>query len=617
LRPTRLIPALVISLLLLSIFAKPVIASQGCGINLVPSPTVVNYPSDRVPEPSTLNFAEVVDVNYTSASVNQTMTVQYLDGSQWKNLQSFTGNFVGFTETYVGLNSAWARLGTNELRVVSGSCTTGIASFTFQPDPNGPHLDLAVYAVLALALALFTILGGRIGWKKFALVALAVYVAISPWTGQRYDVYFLLSSGIRILQHVNPFDPGSPPLYPGGLKWAFPPLYPVYSALSFLVYQGLTGAPLPSTTALTYPGWLTAGYNVWLAYVPAGLPVLVFLLKLPMVGSAIATGFLLRKMTGKESAAVSWVANPLVILVAAVWGQLDPIATLLSVASLYYFQKGNEYRAYLLASFGAAVKIWPILVIPIFLVVSLRRSGLSAFKPLAATLPALLVSLGFYALYENPIQSLYVLAFARGIPTFSGALSVNGLTWQQALFLIGSPPVPVFLFVGIPLYAVILGWVYWKKETDVPKVLTIFVLIFYLTYNYVNPQYFYWILPLLILRGKRVARIVFTALPLAYLASAYNIFYFVSPTLLPNELGFGASIVEQLKVAFFYNSPAVFIVIAGVVPTVAYLTLLNFETRGGSHETQSGQVLDAPTSVRGAGEGGYALNHADFLKKAN
>jgi len=246
---------------------------------------VVNYPSDQVPEPGALNFAEVVDVNYTSAFVNQTMTLQYLNGSQWKNLESFTGNSVGFTEINVGLNSAWARLWTNELRVVAGACTSGTASFTFQPDLNGPRLDLAVYAVLALALALFVVLGGKIGWKRFALVALAAYVAVSPWTGQRYDVYFLLSSGIRVLQHVNPFDPGTSPLYPGPLKWAYPPLYPLYSALSFLIFQGLTGADLPSATALTYPGWLTSVYNVYLAYVPGNLPILVFLLKVPMAVS--------------------------------------------------------------------------------------------------------------------------------------------------------------------------------------------------------------------------------------------------------------------------------------------------------------------------------------------
>ena len=584
-KPTKLIPALIIPLLVLSITTRPVFASPACGIELVLSPNVVNYPSDQVPEPGALNFAEVVDVNYTSAFANQTMTLQYLNGSQWKNQQSFSANSVGFTEINVGLNSAWARMGTNELRVVAGSCTSGTATFTFQSDLNGPRLDLAVYAVLALALAIIVVLGGKIGWKRFALIALAAYVAISPWTGQRYDVYFLLSSGIRMLQHVNPFDPGTPPLYPGPLKWAYPPLYPLYSALSFLIFQGLTGAALPSTMALTWPGWLTSVYNVYLAYVPSNLPILVFLLKLPMVGAAIATGFLLKRMTGKESSAVFWVANPLVILVAALWGQLEPIVALLAVTSLYYYEKGNEFRAYSLASFGAAVKVWPILLIPIFLVVAGRRRGLSALKPVVAVLPALLVSLVAYALFENPVQSLFLLAYARGIPTFAGAFTVNGLTWQQVLFVLGSPPVPVFLFIGIPSYAAMLGWAYWKRETDVVKLLTLFILVFYLTYNYVNPQYFYWILPLLLLRGKRLAVAVFTLLPVAYVAISYNLFYFISPALLPDYFVYGASIVEQLKLAWFYQTTWFFVLASGVVPTAAYIWLLRRELRSGDVRT--------------------------------
>jgi len=304
-----------------------------------------------------------------------------------------------------------------------------------------------------------------------------------------------------------------------------------------------------------------------------------------MVGAAIATGFLLRRMTGKESSAILWVSNPLVILVAAVWGQLDPIATLLAVASLYYFQKGNEYRAYLLASFGAAVKVWPILMIPIFLVVSGRRNGLSALKPLAAVLPALLVSLAVYALYESPLQSLFLLAYARGIPTFAGAFTVNGLTWQQVLYVLGSPPVPVFLFLGIPLYAAILGWAYWRRESDVVRLLTLFILVFYLTYNYVNPQYFYWILPLLLLRGKRLAAAVFTILPVAYVALSYNLFYFISPSLLPDQFAFGASIVEQLKLAWFYQTTWFFVLVSGVIPTAAYIWLLRRELRPGDVRT--------------------------------
>jgi len=560
--------------LILVIGAGPAYAKVGCGIGLSVQPPVVNYPSNGLPPGGGLTFSEILDANYTSNFVNQTLKIQYLNGSQWTDLQSFTGNSVGFTEVNVGLNSAWTRFGENYVRVESGSCTSDVTSFAVRYDPSAVGLDVASYPAVILLILLFLRLGKQLGWKRFVIPAAAVYLVLAPWTGQRYDIYFLLSSGIRILQHVNPFSPGIPPAYPSPLKWAYPPLYALYSAFSFLVYQGLTGSPLPSVEALTYPGWLTATYSVFLAYVPPTLPVLVFLLKLPMIASAVLTGLLLKRMTGSESSAILWLANPLVILVAAVWGQLDPMATLFAIASVYFFQRGKEYHAYLFASLGAAVKVWPALLIPIFLVVSLRRTGLKASKPLVAVAPALLITVALYALYGNPLQSLFVLAHARGIPTFAGAFSVNGLTWQEILFVLGSPPVPLFLYVGIPLYAATLALAYWKKEGDVVKLLLISVLIFFLTYNYVNPQYFYWILPLLMLQRRRLATLVFTALPLVYMVFAYNIFYFVSPAILPNEFALGASIVEQLKVSFFYNTKPLLVFVAGLVPSAAYLVLL-------------------------------------------
>jgi hypothetical protein len=369
----------------------------------------------------------------------------------------------------------------------------------------------------------------------------------------------------------------------------------LYSALAFLAFQVLTGAALPSVGALTWPGWLTSGYNVFQAFVPPTLPILVFLLKLPMVASAILTGLLLRRMTRNDSAVLWWAANPLVILVAAVWGQIDPIATLLALASLYYFERGKEYHAYLFASLGGAVKIWPALVIPIFLVISVKRSGLKTIRPLIAVLPSLILSFAVYGLCGNPLQSLFTMAYARGIPTFAGAFSVNGLTWQELLLVLKSPPVPLFLFVGIPLYAIILARAYKRGETDVAKLLTVFILIFFLTYNYVNPQYFYWILPFLMLQRKRFATIAFTALPLVYMFFAYNVFYFVSPALLPDEFAFGASVLDQMKVAFFYQTPSVFVLVASVMPTVVYVLILYRELK----DRRSAAVPRAPGSAAG------------------
>jgi hypothetical protein len=578
-KPSRTAAGIII-LALLSLAASPTMAeAQGCGISLAIGSDRIGYPSGSIPPPGSTTFGQIFDVNYSLTFSNSTMLVEYLNGSSWLTVGTFSANEVGFTEATYGLSTSWVHFGSNSVRVQSGGCASNVSTFSVSYDPSAWEVDLSIYALLAaLVIALFFV-GKRLGWKRFLILAIPIYLALSPFTGQRYDIYFLLSSGIRVLQHVNPFDPGNPPLYPSALKWAYPPLYPLYSSFSFLVYQLLTGAALPPITALTWPGWLTSTYNVWLAYMPSSLPVLVLLLKLPMVASAMLTGFLLKKVTGEEHAAIWWVANPLVILVAAVWGQLDPIATLLAVGSLYYLQQDKEPQAYLLASFGAAIKVWPALMVPIMLVISAKKRGLAALKPALAVLPAVVTTVLLYESYGNLVNSLFVFVYARGIPTFAGAFTVNGLTWQEILFVMNSPPLPLFLAVGIPAYAAMLFWIYRKGDSNAAKWTVVSIMIFFLTYNYVNPQYFYWVLPFLILQGRRLARLAFTVLPLAFMALSYNVFYFVSPSVLPNYFALGSSIAEQLKLSYFYQTTWFFVVVAGIIPTVAYGLMLLAELR--------------------------------------
>ena len=250
-----------------------------------------------------------------------------------------------------------------------------------------------------------------------------------------------------------------------------------------------------------------------------------------------------------------------------------------AVASLYAFEKRRPYHAYLFASLGAAIKVWPVLLIPLFFVVEMRKNHIETLKHLLAILPAFLLTGAIYALYGDPIQSMLVLINARGLPTFGGALSVNGLTWQELLSLIGSPPIPFFLLFGVPIFILILYHMYSSRDEDVLKWLVVSILVFYLTYNYVNPQYFYWIVPFLMLQRRRLATAAFSILPLVYMAVTYNIFYFVSPGLLRDEYVIGASIFEQMKLSFFYQSSTFLGVLAGAVPTVAYLYLLYRELK--------------------------------------
>ena len=71
----------------------------------------------------------------------------------------------------------------------------------------------------------------------------------------------------------------------------------------------------------------------------------------------------------------------------------------------------------------------------------------------------------------------------------------------------------------------------------------------------------------------------FSLIPILYMALAYNIFYFVSPAILPVVSSLGASIAEQLKVSTFSQTPDVSSYAGPLVPTLAYVWLLYHEVR--------------------------------------
>lgn len=572
---------------------------QGCGLAIAASPSVVNYPSGTLPSGSQVSFGETVDLNYSSAFLNSTITIQYYAGGGWRTYGVVAGNNVGYSRTYFPLLAQRATFGSNSLRATSSGCVSNTATFAVVSNPSADFLAVAAYACVGVASGLFLFAGLRMSRRWFLVAAAVVYLAVSPFTGQRYDVYFLIASGIRLLQHVNPFNPGIPPIYPGAYKWAFPPLYVPFGSLSFLLYQAVTHSPLPAASALTPASWYTSMFDVWEGFVAPNMPVLVSLLKLPIVVSALAAGVLLSRMTKSASVLVFWLANPLVILVGAVWGTLDPIATVLALCAVYLFQRGKENHAYLLASMGAAVKIWPALLIPLFVAVDIRKDGIRGLKPLLWVLPSVLLSALIYAGSGSVGDSLYTLIYARSIPTFGAAFTVNGLTWQQLLHFWNAPAVPIFLALGVPAYLLVVGWVYYKRERDMVKWTVVTLLVVFLTYNYVNPQYFVWILPFLILQGRKVAVAVFTALPLILVALSYNIFYFVSPAILPNYFTVGASVADQLKVVAFNETTWLFLLLSGVAPTAFYLALLLHELRPRRYGSWRGLLLRSTKDEEG------------------
>jgi|BEDMetMinimDraft_2_1075160.scaffolds.fasta_scaffold00758_3 hypothetical protein len=566
---------------------------QNQQLHLGLEPAHLAYPTS-LPEKG-YTFSELFFVNYSTTLAGRIITIQYYNDSAWWNLTSFAGNSIGFTQVYVPVTAYWAHTGENTLRAVSSVYVSNTVTLEVGENAGGFEFDGALYAVLIMLTLVCILLADRVNPKKFFLIMLSVYLLISPFTGQRYDMYFLITSGIRVLDHVNPFDPGQPPAYPYPLKWAYPPLYPLYSALSFLVYSWFTHTSIPSTSATVYPGYYTAVYSVWRGYVTPIMPLLVFLLKIPMILSYAAIYMVLSSHVGERTAIKQWAANPLALLICAVWGQLDPIAVALALLSLDSYTKGKTHYAYLYAALGGAVKLWPAVLIPIYLAQTVRLGVARAMRPaILGVIPVAAASIGVYAYFGHPLQTLSILVYSRGVPTYAGEFSVNGLTWQWILYFLKSPPIPLFLFVGPPVYAAILAYAYRHPKADPVALLMIIILTLFLTYNYVNPQYFLWVVPLLTLQRRKASAWIFTALPLLFVGLSYNAFYFISPALLYDTYAPSASIAEELKLAFFYSYKPLFITVTGVVPLLAYIFEIAAQIRRAKIEPPASQINTPP-----------------------
>jgi hypothetical protein len=570
--PLRLPPTmLLIGLIVLTAFTGSARAlQQSESLHLGLEPSHLAYPASLPKEGYT--FSELFFVNYSDTLAGRIITIQYYNNSEWWNLTSFTGNSIGFTQVYVPVTAYWAHNGENTLRAVSSVYVSNTVTLMVSENAGGFVADGALYALIIMSTFGLILLADKVSPKKFILIMLAAYIIIAPFTGQRYDVYFLITSGIRVLEHVNPFNPGQPPAYPYPLKWAYPPLYPLYSTLAFLIYSLITHTGVPSTSATVYPGYYTAIYSVWRGYVTPSIPLLVFLLKIPMILSYLVVYRVLCSRVGEHVAIKQWSANPLALLVCAIWGQLDPIAAALALLSLDSYSRGRMHYAYLYAALGGAIKLWPAVLIPIYLAQTVRLGVARALRPiLISVIPVAVASIGVYAYFGHPLQTLSILVYSRGVPTYAGEFSVNGLTWQWILYFLKSPPIPLFLFAGPVVYAAILIHAYRHPKADPTVLLMLIILTLFLTYNYVNPQYFLWVIPLLIIQGRRISTWVFTALPLLYVGLSYNAFYFVSPAILYDTYAPSASIAEELKLAFFYNYKPLFITITGIIPLFVYI----------------------------------------------
>ena len=473
-----------------------------------------------------------------TVSMTSNSSVVHVDVYQVHNNQTaiFDGTFhnTSFFSFYFGLHPSGTSQNENFIVSINGQPVPVSVAVETSPYPVIGELSL-LFSLVFLALGLYFAPFRSRSW--IIPVALS-YVVLSAFMGQRYDMFFIVSGGLHILSGVNPFIQSIN--LPGTLKWTYPPYYLVWSVIADWFSGVISHTAVPSAHSLIYPAVLSGDYfDAWLGFVPRSLPLYYLLAKLPMVTSVLAIYALLQKFKLPYNLTKIWLLSPFVILIGVVWGQLDIIASAFLVASVFYLQKGRTDVAVLASVLGFWVKIFPIFILPFILITSknkLRDFGIAV----AASLPALLI----YVVSGNFVKELEVILYSRATNTFSGVFSAQGLSWQVILSRLGVLQFPsLFLYLFVPFFVTTIV-VYFYRRGNAVNYVIMNLLFFYLTYNYVDPQYLIVLVPLFLINRDLWNYMVFSIYPFLFTVMAYSFSYFVVPSL---SLNYFASPLGQME----------------------------------------------------------------------
>ena len=326
--------------------------------------------------------------------------------------------------------------------------------------------------VLGAGLALFVLAQWR-GWQPSLPTALAVGVALrgavwavaasEAWQPKDFRLDFPAAAA-AVLHHHDPLLTGR------ARGWPFLP------TMAFVMAGEL------KLSQVTHLPWQYAGRLA---------PVVADLIMIPLVGKLANERGPLRRF--------QYACNPLVILVCALHGQLEPEVLVLGVAAIVMARSHRGAAAGILLGFSVAIGTWAVLLAPGVLLSlpdwrnRLRSACLAASVPIALLLTSPLT-------VGTPVGKLPTVAHR----IISLRAVVGGWGWTVALthgrleYLTGTGD------LGIAALVIALGLAAYLWRRADPVDLTVVLLITFLIVSpRVSPQYLAWPMPFLAARATR------------------------------------------------------------------------------------------------------------------
>ena len=299
-------------------------------------------------------------------------------------------------------------------------------------------------------------------------------------------------------------------------------------------------------------------------YVPFSIPMPVFamwlsdMLHIPfyltikiygILGDAFVTYFLLKLKVSERSVLLGWVLNPLSIWITSMHGNILSCTLPFVMGGWYILTKikGMKWEcleaqtkfvfAFLLFGIAIAIRYWPALLIPVFLIyLKLKpREYMTAFMCLG--LPSLISFVPLVADPNAPWDIIKTEVFGyRSTPDLSwlGMLRAAWYSYDKNIWLPGTMTetgMSIGMYLFCASWITFLAWIpfAYKKEYSMVKIVCIPLLLYFLFAGGVAAQYLVLIVPLLLTWSLQYAIvysvIAWIAIGLFYIAWHPEIFW--------------------------------------------------------------------------------------------
>jgi len=309
-------------------------------------------------------------------------------------------------------------------------------------------------------------------YRRLAIytAALALRLLLSPFFGHSWDTYVWLKSGELFNKGVNIYEIKSLTEFPWGF-YTYPPIWLYWLAFADYVNQFI------------------GSLNFQLLLIK--LPIIIADIIVAVLISRLAAEMGLVKHSG--TAALLWLFNPLVILISSVWGMFDSIAVALCLLGVLAVLRSRLLIAGLTLGLGAAVKIYPALVLVpaiVYITFVQKRNLFAPVKLVAGAIASFTTSSLPYL--NNPLPMIDKLLYHFG--------NIGSFTYWTILSVF-SPPIviPVFsygVFAVLLYFALKRGM---QANAGFPHLVHITLMAFLATSAKVNVQYILWVLPFMLL----------------------------------------------------------------------------------------------------------------------